>query len=215
MKRYINFLGILYSERQQVLHKDRLGLAGERFVRDMLVQSARFSDITLEKDLGKVGLGPKRSTHKLDLKATPIFSETPYGISVKNERQIFHSNKAPIHDVIVKAEAHKLKPWLIVSNVHSSARLKCKRLNVRLDELGRQVVPAEFDIDDRKSQSGNQKMPSAINRLRAVIGPMQFIYLNQRFRSTDYEKYRSSLSSLDAETPPIRLLQLARSRTKR
>jgi len=200
LERYTRQIAALYTRRQAVLNGKRLGKVGEQFVRSVLNAHGDYAEITQEKKLGTLVL-PKADRaaddskpykpHKLDLKVTQRGKrkgrEKRYGVSVKNESRWVTRGDKSITDVIIKAEAHEVLPWLIASFVTDEARDECKRKEVRIDSMGGQIVPRKFDPKVRDSLTGRESMRAEIESLWAVIGPQTYRFIPKRIR--DYEPY--------------------------
>ncbi len=159
----------LSKQRDSVLDINTLARAGERYVRGLLVASGAYTDIPQQHRLGKILDGDGKNA--LDLRATR--DGVTYGISVKNQREWMHGGSRNISDVFAKSFAHGMRPWLFVSFAAAAAEQRCEQDGIRLTVLDRLIVPS--------STFEGRKMETEIDRLRAVIGPLPFDYIGDRF----------------------------------
>lgn len=156
----------LYRERERVLDR-QIGKPGERYVRAILKQSGCFVDVTQVANVGNVY--DSNGQNRLDLKATAKASGVKFGISVKNMREWLRPDDKALKDVVKKASAHGVTPWLVVSYASQKVVDRCRGSGIKLTILRRQIVPAE-DTSERL-------MRDVVRRLRPVIGVMPFVFL--------------------------------------
>jgi hypothetical protein len=158
----------LCLERNRVLTRALLRDAGEQYVRAWLRSTGRFRGITALADLGRVAASDEPTS---DVIATEIATGRRFAVSVKNQREWLRPNAAAIDDAILRASAHRAEPWLCVPFALPETIDRCARDGPRLSLLGAQIVPATL-ADGRRTLS-------AIDRLRAVIGPQPYTMLVQ------------------------------------
>jgi hypothetical protein len=166
----IEYLRGAHEKRSRAMSREVLGEAGERYFRAILRASGCYSSITQVVSLGSVQ--DDNGKNKLDLKATSNATGVRFGISIKNQREWLRPDDKALKDVVKKAYAHSVKPWLVVPYATKEAIVRCQGSGIRLSELRRQIVPAE----DQEKRS----MRKVIDDLRPVIGVMPFEYLHTR-----------------------------------
>ena len=135
----------LIQQRVRDFDPREKGKCAEHYVWSLLRQSGRFA-LNFKSKCGEVR--DSSGKNKLDILATDKTTGKQLGVSVKNERQWFHSRSPAIKDVYRKALAHDARPMFVAPHITEEAKRRCERDGIMVFELRRQLLPAEL-LDGR------------------------------------------------------------------